>query len=126
MCKPRAELFDLFNLHTLRGHQLEVVDHEEDLGVIINCELTFYLHIAQKVNKANMVLGIIRNSFLYLDKESFMFLYKAIIRPHLEYANQVWAPRYHRQIDALENVQRRATRLIPGSKHLSYEDRVNT
>ena len=71
-----------------------------------------------------MVLGIIRNSFLHLDKESFMCLYKAMVRPHLEYANQVWAPRYQRQIDALENVQRRATRLIPGLKHLSYEDRL--
>ena len=124
MGKPRAELFDLFNPYTLRGHQLEVVDHEKDLGVIIDCELTFDLHIAEKVNKANMVLGIIRNSFLHLDKESFMCLYKAMVRPHLEYANQVWAPRYQRQIDALENVQRRATRLIPGLKHLSYEDRL--
>ena len=44
--KPRAELFDLFNPYTLRGHQLEFVDHEKDLGVIIDCELTFDLHIA--------------------------------------------------------------------------------
>ena len=47
-----------------------------------------------------------------------------MVRPHLEYANQVWAPRYQRQIDVLENVQSRATRLIPGLKHLSYEDRL--
>ena len=77
MGKPRAELFDWFNPYTLRSHQLEVVDHEKDLGVIIDCELTFDLHIAEKVNKANMVLGIIRNSFPHLDKESFMCLYKA-------------------------------------------------
>ena len=73
---------------------------------------------------ANMVLGIIRNYFLYLDKKSFMCLYKATVRPHLEYASQVWAPRYQRQIDTLENDQRRATRLLPGLKHLLFEDRL--
>ena len=63
MGKPRAELFDLFNPYTLRSHQLEVVDHEKDWRVIIDCELTFHLHIAEKVNKANMVLGIIKKLF---------------------------------------------------------------
>ena len=50
-------------------------------------------------------------------------LYKALIRPHLEYANQAWAPHLVKDIEAIENVQRRATRMIPGLKSLSYEDR---
>ena len=70
--------------------------------VCTDAKITFDLHIAENVNTANMVLGIIRNSFLHLDKEYFMRLYKAMVRPHLEYANQVWAPRYQRQIGALE------------------------
>ena len=47
-----------------------------------------------------------------------------MVRPHLEYANQVWAPRLQRQIDSLENVQRRATKLVPGFKDMSYENRL--
>ena len=51
-------------------------------------------------------------------------LYKALIRPHLEYANQAWAPHLLKDITAVENVQRRATRMIPGLKALSYEERL--
>ena len=120
----RADLLDLFNPYTLRGHQLEVVDHEKDLGVIVDCELKFDLHIAEKINKASKMLGITRRSFLHLDKESFLILYKALIRPHLEYANQVWAPRFERQVDALKTVLRRATKLVPGYKELPYEERL--
>jgi len=51
-------------------------------------------------------------------------LYKSFVRPHLEYAAPVWCPYKHSQIDALENVQRRATRCIPSLKGLSYEERL--
>ena len=66
MGKPRAELSDLFNPYILRGYQLEVVDREKVLGVIINCELTFGLHIAETVRKANMALWITKNYLLHL------------------------------------------------------------
>ena len=69
------------------------------------------MHISEKAKKANMVLGIIRNSSLHPEKVSFMCLYRANVRLHLEYANQVWALRYQGQVDACENDQRRATRL---------------
>ena len=48
------------------------------------------------------------------------------MRPHLEYANQVWAPMYKRQETIIENVQRRATKLVPGLKDLSFEDRLRS
>ena len=122
--RPVAELTDLFNYYTLRGHKLEVVQSEKDIGVVIDCDLSFDIHIAEKVNKATRLVNIIRRSFMYLDEESFLCLYKSIVRPHLEYANQVWAPRLQRQIDSVENVQRRATKLIPGFDHLEYEERL--
>ena len=69
-------------------------------------------------------MGLIRRSYTYLDITCFLMLYKALVRPHLEYANQVWAPRLKKYVVALENVQRRATKQIPGFKDMEYRDRL--
>lgn len=97
---------------------------ERDIGVFIDDKLNFDEHIHNKVSKANSVMGIIRRTFEYLNNRTFLLLYKALVRPHLEYANQVWSPMFKRQETVVENVQRRATKLIPGMQNLSYEDRL--
>ena len=78
----------------------------------------------EKINKANSIMGIIRRVFTHLDHEIFNKLYKGIVRPHLEYANPVWSPSLRKNIIAIENVQRRATKCIPGMKDLEYKDRL--
>ena len=54
----------------------------------------------------------------------FLTLYKSLIRPQLEYANQVWSPRLAKHITMIENVQRRATKLVPELSELTYEERL--
>ena len=54
----------------------------------------------------------------------FKMLFTSIVRPHLEYANSVWNPHLQKHITAIENVQRRASKLIPGMRDLSYEARL--
>jgi len=66
--------------------------HIKDLGIAFEVKLNFGLHISEKVNKANSILGIIKRNFRYLSKESFVMLYKALVRSHLEYGNAVWSP----------------------------------
>ena len=102
---------------------MDITTSEKDVGVIIDNKLSFDLHIAEKVNKANSVAGAIRRSFEYLDKDTFKKLYTALVRPHLEYANAVWNPYKKKDITTLENVQRRATKMVPGLGDKSYEDR---
>ena len=117
-------LHDLFNPYRLGETILKTVANERDLGVIIDQDLTFEDHLSAKIKKANQIIGIIRRSFQHLDEDMFLQLYKSMVRPHLEYANQVWSPRLEKHVTLIENVQRRATKLVPGLKDLDYEDRL--
>ena len=103
---------------------LEKVTNEKDLGVTIHCKLNFRDHIVQKVNLANRNLGIIFRTFTYIDSVIFLNLYKSLVRPHLEYATQIWSPLYKKDNITIENVQRRATRLVKSVKHLPYPKRL--
>ena len=74
--------------NTYTDHTLDQV--EKDLRVTVDCNLSFEHHIMEKVSKANQMIALIRRSFVYLVTENFTRLYKAIVRPHLEYANSLW------------------------------------
>ena len=74
--------------------------------------------------KGNQILGLIKTNITYMDKTLIIPLYKAIVRPHLEYCIQAWRPYHKKDIDNLERVQRRATKLIPQLKQLCYEKRL--
>ena len=104
--------------------QLGVLEEEKDLGVKFDPTLTFSKHAAMVANKANRMVGIIRRTFDYLDEDMLKVLYKSLIRPHLEYANCIWSPMLHKDIQLIERVQRRATKLTPGLREMSYEERL--
>ena len=76
-------------------------------------------------SKGNQVLGMIRRNITYKENSLIIPLYKAIVRPHLEYCIQAWNPYLRKDVDMLEKIQRRATKLIPGLRDLTYEERLN-
>ena len=61
---------------------------------------------------------------MYKEKELIIPLYKTIVWPHLEYCIQAWRPYHKKDIDMLERVQRRATKMIPKLRNISYEMRL--
>ena len=110
--------------YELYDEELDHVFEETDIGVTIDHELKFEDHISKKVSKANSIVGLIRRSFAHLDGKLFKQLYTTFVRPHLEYAQAVWSPSSRKLIDMLENVQKRATKLVDGFGALEYEERL--
>jgi ribonuclease P/MRP protein subunit RPP40 len=68
------------------------VTEERDLGVIMQSDLKWDKQCSKAVNTANRILGMIKRSFCYLNKEVVLKLYKSLVRPHLEYSIQAWRP----------------------------------
>ena len=70
------------------------------------------LHCDKAAANATKFLGLLKRPFSAFSKDLFIFLYKTYVRPHLEYCVQLWCPYLARDIDTLEKVQTRATKLV--------------
>jgi hypothetical protein len=106
-------------IYDLNGIPLIEEDNQRDLGVIISNDLHPDCHISHIVKKANQRIGLIRRCFTNLTSEKVSILYKSIVRPILEYAGPTaWSPYLVKDIEALDKVQRRYTRISNHPFHI--------
>ena len=104
--------------------KLKESNKEKDLGVIIDDKLTFKDHVFQTTAKANKIVGLIRRTFSFLSDKTFVLLFKSLVRPLLEYGHSIWQPHDKYLCKEVEDVQRRATKMIGHLKNLPYPERL--
>ncbi|KAA3670832.1 uncharacterized protein DEA37_0011764 [Paragonimus westermani] len=119
---------DSGSLFVIHGAQdvvgITKVDLKKDLGIWLSSGLSFSYHRQLAAKRGLMTLGMIKRTFPRIDKHAFHTLYRVYIRPLLEYANQVVYTGLKKDILAIERVQRVATKMVTGLRHLSYESRL--
>ena len=110
--------------YEIKGEKIQEVTQETDLGIEIKNNLKVDAQCIKASKKGNQILGLIARTFECKDKRIILKLYKSLVRPQLDYCIQAWRPHLHKDIDILEKVQKRATRMIEGFKGLGYEIRL--
>ena len=95
-----------------------------DLGVEMDSKLKFQQHFEGKISKANRLTGVLRRTFSHLDGPTLFWLYKALVRPHLEYCNAITSPRTITLMKAVKAVQRRATKQVAELRNIPYKEHL--
>ena len=94
------------------------------MRLILSTDLKWVSHIEKATKAAKAIIAQIKNSFRYFDADLVRLLYVSLVRPHLEFAVPVWNPFMKKDIEKLENIQYRATRLVLNLRKKGYEFRL--
>ncbi len=116
----RNKKFD-YEMHGVKLYSVQCVKY---LGASIASTLKFSRQSKDAASKANRMLGFINRNFSFKNKDIALPLYISLVRPHLEYAVQIWSPNHTKYLAKLEAVQRRATNIITSLRNKSYEERL--
>ena len=110
--------------YSLGNRELKESKEEKDLGVIIDTSMKFSEQCNTAVKNANRTLGLIRRTIKSKSKKVIVKLYKALVRPKVEYCVQAWRPYLKKDVVNIEKIQHRATKMIEECKGMTYNERL--
>ena len=90
---------------------------------MVSSDLKWATQVDKATNPAKAIIAQIKNSFTYFDAELVRLLYISLVRPHLKFAVPVWNPYLKKDIDKIEDIQHKGTRLEPTLRKMDYKDR---
>ena len=108
---------------SIKGKPLECVKQFKYLGILLTDNLSWSPHIESICMKSNKIIGLLYRKFYNTATNSTLLeLYKTMVRPHLEYATQVWSPHLIKDISRIEKVQKFAIRMCLHKWDMNYEN----
>ena len=99
----------------IRGSELDVVNKTKYLGVYVDNGLDWKEHIKTVSTKASRAIGFLKHAKNILPIDSLKTLYSSIVEPHFRYCCSVWGCCGTTDIDQLQKLQNRATRIVTNS-----------
>jgi ribonucleases P/MRP protein subunit RPP40 len=129
LCLPKSQCMHLGqgnanHTYVLGGSPVPVVDQLTDLGLLRTSDNTYAAHVERIVKKASRSAAMMFRVFSTRNSAFLVKLFKAYIRPQLEYASPVWSPAGIGLSSDIESVQRRFTKRLPNLRYVCYEDRL--
>jgi len=110
--------------YRLGGEWIKSNPEEKDLEVLIDEKLNMSRQSVLAAQKVDCSLGCTKNRVASRSREGILPLCSALVRPHPESRVQLWSPQHRKDMELLERVQRRTTKMIRGLEHVSYEEQA--
>ena len=98
--------------YSIHGEVLGRDDEHDYLGVTISNDLRWNKHCQQVIKKSNQTIGLLQKTLASCHKDVKVRAYESLVRPHLQYAYEVWNPYTSSMVDRQEKVHRAAARFV--------------
>jgi len=103
--------------------EVQSVSKQKDLGIVMTSDLSWTCQTASVSSSCFQLIGMLKRFFISFSEEQFQSIYKALIRPKIDYLASICSPSNEKEQDILEKIQRKATKLVRGFKNLDYNER---